>query len=221
MPALPPIDFYGVPHLQEALNNAEARYQAGGPGVSEEEIVAFHNHLVDILGLPDYAKLDRAQLRHSGKFLPGLLGSYSPEPGEWQTVTHTLSPMAAAYLEDHLLLNKRFNAGYQMAPGEWTEQKLHEHARLQMADQIENQKKLHEAAQQQKLDHIEMRDSGVDKSREIGRLLLAKGMRGLRGPSLSTEEAAKLLNYATETFKLSETERAEIWKAALATLEGK
>jgi hypothetical protein len=173
---------------------------------------------MDILGLPDYAKLSQAMVRHSRIALHKVLLDVSPPRlGE---SPHIVSPKVAAWLEDHLMLQKWSNAAYQIAPGEWTPEKGHEAARLRRADQIENQKKWREAVQlQQKLDHIELRDSGVDKSREIGRLLIAKGMRGglgRRGPSLSTEEAANLLNYATETFKLSETERAEIWKAALA-----
>lgn len=40
-----------VPHLHEALVNADAKYQAGGPSVTKEEIVTFHNHLVDVLVL--------------------------------------------------------------------------------------------------------------------------------------------------------------------------
>jgi hypothetical protein len=185
----PPIQdgIYGVPYLREALANAEARYQAGGPGVTEEEIVTFHNRLVDILGLPDYAKLDQAQVRHSRMIiLRMLLDGTPPKPGESQTeLTHTLSPMAASILEDHLIEQKRFNAGYQMAPGEWTEQKKHEHARTQMADLREK------------------RDSGVDHSKEIDQKLRAKG-------SLSLEESTKLLSYVTETFKLSVVDTAKI-----------
>jgi hypothetical protein len=192
----PPIDLYGVPHLQEALNNAEARYQAGGPGVTEEEIVTFHNHLVDILGLPDYAKLSQAQLRNSRMNLSRMkvFGDLTAKSGENpKEVTHILSPMAAAYLEDHMIFQKRVNAGYQMAPGEWTVEKMWEHRRLA------------------KIDRVEARKTGVDHTSEINRAIRAKG-------SLSYEEAAKLLYYLTETFKLSTVDAAKI---AAAALEGK
>jgi hypothetical protein len=192
-PPLP--DFYGVPHLQEALQNAEARYQAGGPGVTEEEIVTFHNHLVEILGMPEYAKLSQEQLRTSRMYLSPMkvFGDLTPKSGENPNeVTHILSPMAAAYLEDHMILQKRFNPGYQMAPGEWTTQKLWEHRQLAHTDQIEG------------------KDSGVSRTSEIHKILRAK-------KGLTNIEAAKLLYYLTETFKLSDTDAAKI---AVAALEG-
>ena len=193
---LPPIDLYGVPHLQEALDNAEARYQAGGPGVTEEELVTFHNHLVDTLGLPDYARTGLPELRSArmSNIRLGTVHGLTPKPGENpKEITHILSPKDAAFLEDHLILNKRFNAGYQIAPSEWTAQKKHEHF------------------MQQSYDEKERTNSGVDHSSEIHQKLREKG-------SLSYVEAAKLLHYLSETFKLSTIDEAKI---AAAALEGK
>ena len=156
----PPPDLYGVPYLQEALNNAEARYQAGGPGVTEEEIVAFHNHLVDTLGLPDFARLTQEQLRTSRMHLSRLpvFGDLIAKPGENQNeVTHIVSPMAAAYLEDHMIEQKRFNPSYQMAPGEWSLQKAQEHQKLD------------------RIDRVEGKNSGINHTSEIHKAMRAKG----------------------------------------------
>jgi hypothetical protein len=192
----PQPDFYGVPYLQEALNNAEARYQAGGLGVTEEEIVTFHNHLVETVGLPEYAKLSQPELRMTRMLLSKapVFGGLTARPEENQKeVTHIVSPMAAAYLEDFIIFNKRFNAGYQIAPNEWSEQKVREHQQLARIDQVEGT------------------DNGVNHTKEIHKAMRAKG-------SLSYEEAAKLLYYLTETFKLSTMDATKIMTAAL---EGK
>lgn len=189
-------DMYGIPYLREALINADARYQAGGPGTTEEEIVKFHNHLVDILNLPDYARLDQKQVRFDRMILTNLhaLGGLSPKAGEAQTeVTHKMSPLAAAILEDHLILNKRFNAGDQLAPGDWTPKKQAELSHLQTTDQIEH------------------KDSGIDHTKDIEKGIRAKG-------SFTYAEANQLLAHLKETFKLSEID-VKIIKAR--ALEGK
>jgi len=138
---------YGVPKVvadqfRSALVQAEKRYRAGGPGVTEEELVQFHNHVADVLDLPQHSRVDQKQLRMLRMDMirsePTMMGGLTKEQGhKAKEVSHTLSPMQGAYLLSAMTFQKIANPFFQMHPREWDQEKGKK--ALKTADHAENQ----------------------------------------------------------------------------------
>jgi hypothetical protein len=119
----------GVPSIvanqfRSAVVQAEKEFRAGNhPGVTEQELVEFHNRLATKLNLPTYAMIDKKQLRFMRMGImqlePVTMAPTKQSPQD-KEISPVLSPVQAAHLESMVIMQKIANPVFQVEPNKWT-----------------------------------------------------------------------------------------------------
>lgn len=119
----------GVPNFvadqfRSAIVTAEQEFRAGKhPGVTEQELLEFHNRLAMKLNLPTYAMVDKKQLRVMRiLFMQGEPIAMAPnkqKPTD-KEISPILSPVQAAHLESMIIMQKIANPVFQVEPNKWS-----------------------------------------------------------------------------------------------------
>ena len=111
--------------IKDRLLYAEMQYRQGrGKSVTERQVVALHNMLVQQLGLPAYASVDKAQVRYIRMHLlqenPTLMGyGIKDNMKVGESIGEELSPLQAVHLALEVMGQKLINPEFQVAPEEW------------------------------------------------------------------------------------------------------
>jgi hypothetical protein len=118
-----PASISGV--VKDRLVYAEMQYRQGrGTPITEQQIVAFHNTLVEQLGLPVYARTNKAQVRYMRMHLlannPVFMGyGITPNIKVGESISDNLSPLQAVHLTLEVMGQKLMNPDFQQVPEEW------------------------------------------------------------------------------------------------------
>lgn len=119
----------GVPNIiadefRSAVIQAEQEFRAGKhPGVTEKELLEFHNRLVAKLSLPTYALVDQKQLRFMRMGIAQLepvTMAPTKQNSQAKEISSILSPAQAAHLESMLIMQKIANPVFQVESKTWT-----------------------------------------------------------------------------------------------------
>jgi hypothetical protein len=118
---VPPVIAY---EFRRSIVRAELEFRAGKhPGITEKELLEFHNRLAAKLNLPTYAMVDQKQLRFMrmgiSQLEPIAMSPVKQNPQD-KEISPVLSPAQAAHLESMLIMQKIANPVFQVEPKTWT-----------------------------------------------------------------------------------------------------
>jgi hypothetical protein len=181
---------FGVPgpvaeQFRVSVVAAEQRYRQGkGQGVTEEELVAFHNRVTKALKLPEFAEVDHRQMREFRMTLvdlsPNLMTpKRDKDPAAGHEISHEMSPLQAAHLETMMIFQKYMSPMYQLHPKDWTPE---------IADKIQ-----HEGH------HLDPKQHRVRPEDDKSTQFMNSFMKGVT--DLSVAQGIEIANDARRTFK--------------------
>lgn len=122
-PEVPELRAASMAPLEERFVRAEMEYRSkGSRGVAEADVVRLFDELAQSLGAPAYVKTSSEEVRglrltisrHAPHFIPR---APADDKGAF-TVGERMSPLEAAYIINHLLLQKRSNTSFQLTAEE-------------------------------------------------------------------------------------------------------
>ena len=192
------VDPFGIPkpiaeQFRVQLVQSEQRYRQGKAGVTEDELVSFHNRMVKALNLPEFAETDQRQVRDLRMTLqylsPELMSPQRKHDPANKEVDSEMSPLQAAHLESMMIFQKYMSPMYQLHPREWS---------VETANKIqdeENQKGSHLGSDKSSAPKKTATKPEDDKTTQLANSL----QRGVN--SLSIQQGLEVLNDAVRTFK--------------------